>query len=113
MKVLTQTLLDAVIANGDGSSSQPEGPEVKSAKRSFHAYGATSAGAGAADVAVQGSHDGTNWVTIDTMSLVLGTTTVHDFYTTEFPWKYVRGSVSNLTGTDATVNLKMGLEGIQ
>jgi len=96
-------LLDGVIANGSGQAFQPLG-----AKRTFQATGLTSAGAGTADVDVEGSNDGENWTLIATINLVLSTTPANGGVASDAPWRFVRGTVRNLTGTNAAVSLDMG-----
>jgi len=97
-------LLNAVTVNGAGQAYQPIG-----ARRTFQATGQTSAGAGTADVIVEGSNDGTNWTEIGTITLVLSSTISNGGFASEAPWRHVRGRVANLTGTNAAVSLNMGL----
>jgi hypothetical protein len=77
----------------------------------FQAYGTTTAGAGAATVLIQGSNiDDTNaFITIGTISLTLGTTITSDGFATNVAWKYVRAYVSSISGTNASVNVLMGV----
>ena len=77
-------------------------------KRVFQAHGRTTAGAGSATVLIQGSLDGTHWVTLLTISLVLATTETTDGGTTDAPWKFVRASLTAIAGTGATVDVMMG-----
>lgn len=101
-----KTLLDAVIINGAGAV-QVEFFE----RRTFHAIGHTTAGVGTATVDVQASNDpnedANTWITIGTMALTLGTTKVTDGFASDAPWRKIRGKVTNLTGTGATVTLLM------
>lgn len=96
-------LLDAVIATGAGASKQPSGPRM-----AFQADGVTSAGAGAVDVDVEASLDGVAWVVLGTISLVLSTILATDGFASDAPWKFIRGNVTSISGTDATVTLRMG-----
>jgi hypothetical protein len=50
----------------------------------------------------------TTWDTIGTISLTLGTTAASDSFTSDDRYQYLRGNVTALTGTGATVNLFMG-----
>lgn len=79
------------------------------AKRTFQAKGSTSASTGSASVAVQVSNDGTNWLTLGTITLSLSTSESSDGFSSDSPWEYVRGNVLSISGTDATVSLLMGV----
>ena len=76
--------------------------------KTYQASGTTTAGAGAATILVQGSNDGTNWDTIGTLSLTLATTTSSDSFTSNDRYAFVRGNVSAISGTGASVLLSMG-----
>ena len=72
-------------------------------------------GSVAATVAIQVSNEeatgqGTksNWITISTIALS-GTTTATDGVTTICPWRFVRASVSGVSGTGAQVEVLMGV----
>lgn len=101
-----RTLLDAVTATGAGSVLVNFFE-----RRTFQAIGHTSAGVGAATVEVQASNDPNEaeatWITIGTMSLTLGTTKVTDGFASDAPWRKIRGKVTALSGTGATVTLLM------
>jgi len=74
--------------------------------RTFQAFGSTTAGAGAATILVEGSNDNSHWITLGTISLILGVTVVTDGYSsTNSPWKYIRGRISAISGTGAKVSL--------
>jgi hypothetical protein len=96
-------VLTAATATGEGSAVRGV-----SFGKTYQADGTTSAGAGTAIIAVQGSNNGTNWDTIGTITLTLATTTSSDSFTSEDHYKYIRGNVTTLSGTDASVNLTMG-----
>lgn len=102
-QVATVALLNAATATGAGQTHEVWGHE-----RSFHLTGSTSAGAGAASVKVQVSNDGTNFIDLVTLSLVLGTSVVSDGFYSATPWRYVRGNVSSISGTNAAVTLTVG-----
>jgi hypothetical protein len=104
-KVKTALMIDGAIATGVHSAVEPLGN-----KRTFQAIGNTSAGAGASTIEIQVSNDGTNFHTVDTLSLTLSTTVSSDVYETAAPWKFVRGNVATISGTDATVSLIMGVQ---
>lgn len=102
--VKTVTMLDDVTTTATGSAIKfPLGT-----RKTFHATGETSAGAGAATIGIEVSSDGTNYVEVDELSLTLGTTTTSDYYETEAAWLYMRGKVKTISGTDATVRLIAG-----
>lgn len=102
-------LLDNVSATGAGAKSTP----LKTPKRSFQAYGKTTAGVGSVTVQVQVSdvenpaEDG-DWFVMGSITLVLGTTKVSDGFTSDAPWRHIRGNVSAIAGTGATVTLLIG-----
>lgn len=97
-------LLTAKIATGAGSSVASV-----AAVKTFQASGTTSAGAGSATIAVQGSVDnGTSWDTIGTITLTLATTSSSDSFTSDDRYPLVRGNVTAISGTGASVNLVMG-----
>lgn len=95
-------LLREVIATGAGSAVRAKHPAT------FQASGTTSAGAGAVSVAVQVSNNGVHWLTLGTISLVLSTTAATDGFASDASWVFVRGNVTSISGTDATVSLFMG-----
>ena len=96
-------LLSAVTATGAGSTYKKP-----ATKCSFQAYGTTTAGAGAATITVEVSNDGTNWLTMGTITLTLSTTAANDGFTSDSPWTNVRGNVTAISGTGASVTLTMG-----
>ena len=49
-----------------------------------------------------------NWITMGTITLS-GTTTATDGFTTIAPWRWVRATVSSISGTGATVQIIMGV----
>lgn len=107
LTVGTTPLLTAVIATGAGQSRTPEFGIF--CDHSFQLFGQTSAGAGAAAVDVQVSNDNTNWITQRTISLTLSASTTTDGYVDRAIWKYVRGNVTSISGTNAAVTLLMGV----
>lgn len=74
-------------------------------------YQATVAGTGAvtATVLIEVSNDDTNYCAtpLGTISLS-GTTSATDGFTTSAPWKYHRVNISAISGTGATVTVKVG-----
>ena len=105
---VVQTLLSAAAATGAGSAFQ-----VRDAKRTFHAVGATTSSTGAATIAVEVSNKPTpsadaDWLTLGTIGLTLGTTQTGDGFASDAPWLHVRGNVTAISGTGANVTLYMG-----
>lgn len=78
------------------------------ALKTYQANGTTSNGAGAATIQVQGSNNGTNWDTIGTISLTLSTTSASDGFSSDDRYCLVRGNVTAISGTGASVSLIMG-----
>lgn len=101
--VKVATLIDEAIATGAEDKVTPW-----SRKKTFQAIGSVSAATGAATIGVEVSNDGENWVEVDELSLILGVTVTSDTYEQDSTWKYVRGNVKTISGTDATVTLYMG-----
>lgn len=102
-------LLSSAIATGSGETHQPVGT-----KRTFHARGSTSAGAGAADVVIEVSNttdkpsSDTEWLELGTISLTLSTTESGDGFASDAAWRWVRARVDAISGTDAEVSCEMG-----
>lgn len=104
------TLLAAATATGAGTAATPTAKE-----RTFQAYCATSAGAGAATIKIQGSNvssPGTNdWVDLGTITLTLSTTQATDGFVSVAPWYKVQANITALSGTGATCTAVMGIGG--
>lgn len=64
-------------------------------------------GAVSATVLVEVSIDNQDYITLGTITLS-GTTSATDGFVTDESWQYVRGRVSAISGTGATVRLTMG-----
>lgn len=77
-------------------------------KCTFQGSGTTTAGAGSATIKVQVSNNDSDWLDLGTITLTLATTSSSDGFTSEAPWKHVRGNVTAISGTGASVNLYMG-----
>jgi hypothetical protein len=96
-------ILSAATATGAGEVFQPWGPQ-----RSYHALGTTSSGSGAASINIQVSNDCTNYITVGTIALTLGTTATSDGFVTDANWKCVRANVASISGTGAAVDVWIG-----
>jgi hypothetical protein len=80
-----------------------------SATKTYQANGVTTSGAGSATIAVQGSNDdGTSWDTIGTITLTLSTTSSSDSFASDDRYTWLRGNVTAISGTGASVDLTMG-----
>lgn len=78
-------------------------------KVTFQAYGTTSSGTGAATIEVQVSNDNTNFLTLGTITLTLGTSATSDGFSADAAWIYTRAKVTAISGTNATVSCNMGV----
>lgn len=77
--------------------------------RTFHASGTVSTSTGAATIKVQVSAGGAAYIDACTITLTLGTAATADGCAMAAGWPYVRGNVTAISGTNATVSLFMGL----
>lgn len=78
----------------------------------YSTFQATVSGTGAvsATVTIEVSNDGTNWCSTVMGTITLsGTTSSTDGFTSEAPWKYIRANVTAISGTNATVQVYMGV----
>lgn len=100
-------ILNGATVTGGGTKHPPRG-----IKRSFQALGTTSSGAGSATIRVEASNLSSptenDWIELGTILLTLATTSSTDGFTTDAPWLFVRGNVTAISGTGATVSLIMG-----
>lgn len=112
------TLVDAATGTGAGSvvnmgrTQLSGGPGVveNTPFRTFHAAGTTGSGAGAATIKVQVNSGGsTSWVDACTITLTLATAVSSDGCAMSASWPLVRGNVTSISGTGASVSLWMGL----
>ena len=77
----------------------------------FHAIGITSASTGAATVKVQVSNVENNpnsWVDLGTITLAISTLSTSDGFASSAKWEFVRGNITALSGSGASVSLIMG-----
>lgn len=95
-------LLENKTATGAGTAYAMVG------KRTFQATGTTTSGSGAATVKIQVSNDASNWLDLATISLTLSTTAASDGLAADAPWGYVRANVTAISGTGASVTVRMG-----
>jgi hypothetical protein len=101
--MITIPLLSEATSTVTGSSAFPY-----SESKTFHASGVTSAGTGAAVIAIEASNDGgLSWVELGSIALSLSTTRSAAAYINDNPWIAVRGRVESISGTGASVSLTM------
>lgn len=91
-------LLDAQTTVAAGQPTQ-----ITGANHTFQGI-VTGTGAVTATVLIQCSNDGTNWLTLGTLTLS-GTTTATDGFASAAPWAFVRANVTARTGTGAAVTV--------
>ena len=100
MSLSEGTLLDSVTGTGTGNSIATGGPDGPSATFSVVVSYATAAPTGAT-VELEGSIDGTTWVSIGSTTDV--TTTAVYFIVTNSPFPQIRGNLSAYTAGACTV----------
>ena len=105
----TYVLLKSVIATGAGATLPNPSFGSAVAAKTFQANGRVSTSTGAATVVVQVSNNNSDWITLGTITLTLGTSSTSDGFASLAPWAYVRGNVTAISGTNATVTLTMAL----
>lgn len=77
--------------------------------RTFEAYGTTSSGSGAATVIIEvRNSEQSDWHTMATITLTLGTTVSGDGFSSSAAWRYVRARITAISGTNATVSANLG-----
>ena len=106
---MAQVLLSNATATGAGEAWHPRDTSAVATYtyHSFQAVGNTSAGSGAATVLIQVSNDGTNFITLGTITLTLGTSATSDGFAVANIWEYYRANLSAVSGTNATVTVYM------
>lgn len=97
-------IVDGATATGAGPVHVPRMKD-----KTFQAVSSTTAGAGTAAVRIDVSNDGATWIPLGTITLSpTSTTPKTDGFASNAAWRYVRGEVTVLTGTGATLDLWMG-----
>lgn len=99
---MSKQVFSAQATTGASAALRPE--NAAHTNLLFHASGTTASGSGSATVKLQGSNDGTNWVDIGSVTLTLGVSATSDKVASVENWLFVRGNVTALTGTGATIN---------
>lgn len=109
-KLRTGLILEDATASGVGGATHvPWDPQL-----TFHAIGATTAGAGAAEIRIDGSNaetpDANDWTPLGTITLVLATTKSSDGFAINAPWGRIRAVAVGVSGTGASVDVLMAGE---
>jgi hypothetical protein len=74
-------------------------------------WGTTTSGSGSATIVIEATNDGTApWVTLATITLTLGTTATGDGLVIDADWETIRGNVTSLSGTGASVSAALGAQ---
>jgi hypothetical protein len=108
--VKSYAMLSAATATGYSAVMPNRDPQA-----TFQAYGATSAGAGAATIIIQVSNlpapnesTDVDWITLGTITLTLSTTRSSDGFAKNAPWRHIRAKLSAISGTNAAVTVYAG-----
>jgi hypothetical protein len=106
---MAQILLSNATGTGAGTAWRPRDTSAVATYtyHSFQAVGNTSTSTGAATVLIQVSNDGVNYITMGTITLVLGTSSTSDGFAAANTWEYYRANLSAVSGTGATVSVYM------
>jgi hypothetical protein len=105
----TYVLLKSVIATGAGPTLANPVHSSPNAAKTFQANGTVSTSTGSATIYVQVSNNNSDWITLGTITLTLGTSSTSDGFASLAPWAYIRGNVNAISGTNATVTLTMAI----
>ena len=106
---MAQIILNAAIATGAGPAWQERDtvPKYTYGYRSFQAKGTVASSTGASVILIEVSDDGTNYITLGTITLVLGTSATSDGFACANSWEYYRANISSISGSTATVTVYM------
>ena len=106
---MAQIILNAATATGAGAAWNPRDTTSIATYvfHSFQAVGTTTASTGAATVKIEVSDDGTNYITLGTITLTLGTAATSDGFAVSNTWEYFRANVTAISGTGASVTVYM------
>jgi len=103
MKVDTSILLKHASHVMIGVSHEPIGT-----KRSFQASGRVESDSGSATVTIDFSNDSQSWMTGGTITLDLSTESISDGFISDASWRYVRASITQISGDQPSVDVVMG-----
>jgi Tfp pilus assembly protein FimT len=94
-----------VMASGQATTGAGSALVMTKNAKTFQATGNTTAGSGSASISIQGSNDGSNWDTIGTITLTLGTATTSNSFTSNDRYNQHRANVTAISGTGASVSV--------
>lgn len=102
-RLASATTLQTISAGGSAAAG------LSVSGRAPATFQATVSGTGTvtATVLIQVSNDGTNWITLGTITLS-GTTSATDGFASSAPWAYVRSNCTAISGTSAALSVVMG-----
>ena len=105
----TRNLLIEEFLVADGASQPGDEVKIPGGRLTFQAVANGTSGAFAATVTISGSNDGTNFVTLGTITLSgTATTADSDGFVIDAPWSFIRADVSGFSGTGATCDVYVG-----
>lgn len=106
---MAQILLNAATVTGASAAWQERDtvPRYTYGYRSFQAKGTVASSTGASVILIEVSDDGTNYITLGTITLVLGTSATSDGFACANSWEYYRANISSISGSTATVTVYM------
>ena len=106
---MAQILISNATATGPGVAWNPRDTSAVATyvQHSFQAVGNTSASTGAATILIEVSNNGSNYITLGTIMLTLGTTVTSDGFAVANTWEYYRANISSISGTGAVVSVFM------
>ena len=100
------TLMLSATTAATGSAFQIRGTNNLYANRSFQAVGVMSSSTGTTSVVIEVSNDGTNYVTLGTITLALTTAPASDSFYAQTVYEFYRARISQIT-SNATVTVYM------
>lgn len=77
--------------------------------KTFQSVGSTTAATGSATIAIEGSNNGVNWISLGNVNLTLGVTPTSQSLVYAYPWGYYRANVTAISGTGAKVSVFMAV----
>jgi hypothetical protein len=106
---MAQLLLDEATTTGAGPSWNERDTNANSTYvfHTFQAVGNTTASTGAATILIEVSDNGTNYLTMGTITLTLGTAVTTDGFAVINNWNFYRANLSAISGTGAKVSVFM------
>jgi len=107
--VKSGTVRNMFAGAGTTTTGASNGIYKDSPKASFQAV-VSGSGAVTATIDIQYSNDGANWCATPGGTITLsGTDVDSDGFTSDSPWKFARANVTALTGTNAVVQVFVGV----